>query len=449
MKHQKVANRNERLIFEDMVQKDKITKSSGNNFNSQRVGTHKQQYPTINNINNNNLNTNRSNSNHTTQSINKNNSGLIQQNFNSTLMRNAQQSNNSSEKLGVNNLSKRDRIWKERRNIKLNSENSKLVNNSSSHNQIKQINNIATPFNIYERNQVNMITPNRVDSIQTPNQNPQVYNVNSRTNGPTNTHNNNINDFNPNIKSVNTGNLNNRLERTNTTPLPLDMNDYNRNFRQNPNSNTTYNNPIREAHNFTPMNTQNINQNYLINNSRSNPTPYAVTPNNNSMNLTIPNHRQGNHTQYNTSANYPVNTPSNTMPNYYNSVATPNNNISNNYGLNQTKLTGNHTNVIQNPMQFNRGTPSQYNNTATPNSNRNQPMRNIISHTPLPTSNINYNYSKPGSSQSNKPFANENISFRNSNNITPGNIPANNRIYSANLGRDNNKFIFDKNNVIY
>ena len=442
MKHQKVASRKERLIFENLVQEDKVTKSSGNNFNSQRVDTYTQHNPSINNMNN-NQNLNRVNSNQTTENITKKNPGSFQQNLNPNLTRDNHLSNNSSEKFGVNNLSKRDRIWKERRNKKINSEkseNSNLVRNISSHNQMKQINNIATPLNIAERNQLNTITRTRVDSIQTPNQNAQVYNQVSRTNTQSD-------DFNQNIKPIKTGNINNRLERTNTTPLPVEMKSHNNNFRQNQNNNTTFNNPIREANNVGFSNTPSTNQNYSMNNVRINPSSYAVTPNNNPIIMNIPNQRQSNQIQYNTSSNYPLNTPSNIVPiNTYNSVATPGNNLHNNYGMNRKQFL-NQTNASQTPMQFSRAAPPQYNNTATPISNTNPPMRNIFSHTPLPIGNINQNYSKPGSSQSNKPFASENISFRNTNNITPGNNS--DRIYSSHLGRENNKFIFDKKNVIY
>jgi hypothetical protein len=458
MKQQKVASRRERLFFEDLIQEDKQKKSSESSQNSNlgkvlnKIGSsNNNSIPKINSQMNfspyaENLDSFKPNENIRNEHQNRN----IQNNNTKTKVYNNNPDNNSKIPL----ISKRDKKWEEKRRIKINSQNSyksnsQIISNNnqdfkhlSNYNHLRNNNQITTPFirDKISENQNNfnarVIPDNALRNI-TPNINQQVFTPQSNINNQNMTMNTNVNN-------------NQRM-----IPTPI----LNQHGMINSNNSTNNLNLGNNQLGNSIMTHSNNNSNTNLNYKRSNTTNMAISPN-----TVHSNNFNQNHVGYSVNPVINRGTPYNNTQSYNSQINTPYiNNTNNQYNsanisahpgqssTHRTPLIHNINNSNQQP-QYNRMTPSQYINPITPlNNQSNYPVRNIISQTPMNynTNNNNNNYSKPPSSQNNKPFSNENISFRNLHNVTPGMIPENSRNNSAYIGRDNNKFIFEKNNVIY
>ena len=454
MKHQKVANRRERLLFEDLLQQDKQKKYSENSQNS-NIGRVEKKIgnPNINSTPITNPQTNISpyaeNLDSYKQNQNIRNDHLNSYNQNNNL--NVYNKNNPDNNSKIPNICKRDIKWEEKRRNKINSQiistNNQDFKHFSSYNNLRNNTHITSPFiqdnlsqNQNQNNNNRSVFPDQVVRNITPNLNKQIFTPQS-----------NLNTQN----MLNNTNVNNN-QRMIPTPILNQHGMINNNISTN-NMNLG-NNQLGNG----SINNGNINdnRNKNFNYNRSNTTNLAISPN-----TVYSNNIYQNQVGYNIN---PVNnrgTPyNNTQSSYNRQINTPyiinkNNqyhsaNISSQLGQSSTNRTPLIHNINRNNQQpqYNQMTPTQYINPITSlNNQSNYPIRNVISQTPMNNNPNNFNmiYSKPGSSQSNKPFSNENISFRNLHNVTPGMIPENSRNNSAYLGRDNNKFIFDKKNVIY
>lgn len=468
MKQQKVASRQERLFFEDMIQQDKEIKTNRINSSSQRVGITPHKIIDNNmsmNKNQRNLNGNQINSNQI-QNQNLNKQMIADHNMNTNL-------NNVTERIEVNKVTKRDRIWQEKRIKKLNSEcsirqksnqitNNQMLNNNMNYNsnQMNNKNQISTPYSEYTSREPNKNSNYINDNNPYVNPNVQQLQIYQHHMPPHSS-------YNPQIINNNSVNT----HRMQPTPLEVNTNyqQMNINNQNTPSSVPIMKTPYSNPNNNNQMNYNTINTNKTnnldninnMNNIRPSQSSYGVTPysvQSNNMNNYNTNNLHNNRLNSNppnsfiNNNQFPISKPNNNN-NYHNQnniAATPvyQNNT---YGNNRANIDlHNLNNNPQIQSQFNRTTPTQSNL-------NNYPVRNVITHTPMNTNhntngNYNYSISKPGSSQSYKPFANENISFRNLNAVTPGNnldYSRKNSAYSGYLGRENNKFVFDKKNVIY